>query len=281
MSVFISWSGEHSKDAAALLKEWLENVIQSSDPWMSDEDIAAGSRPLEEIKVSLERSSAGIICITPGNWSKPWINYEAGALANSHKSEYVMPVIFGTDISEIVGPITQFQAVQFSPEGMQKVARSVNRSLGENGVTQATVDRACDKWWPALEAKVNQIDFSGEAPKEQRNTGDMVREILHHVREISNYTGSQRAKEVFANKPAYLDNFSQDEIRQINEEFLIPEEAQSGGIRVLSRGEQLSILRGIQAASQAATAALHPHVLPPQDMSPPPPQDRMPSKKKG
>ena len=44
MKVFISWSGERSKQMAAALKEWLPTAIQYLEPWMSDTDIHAGDR---------------------------------------------------------------------------------------------------------------------------------------------------------------------------------------------------------------------------------------------
>ncbi|MDQ1623498.1 MAG: hypothetical protein QOH19_1916, partial [Actinomycetota bacterium] len=33
MKIFISWSGEESKQIALLLKPWLKKLIQTSEPW--------------------------------------------------------------------------------------------------------------------------------------------------------------------------------------------------------------------------------------------------------
>lgn len=35
MKIFLSWSGEKSKNIAESLKDWLEQVIQTSEPWIS------------------------------------------------------------------------------------------------------------------------------------------------------------------------------------------------------------------------------------------------------
>ncbi|MBE0393338.1 hypothetical protein BJQ96_03202 [Flavobacterium sp. PL0002] len=35
MKIFLSWSGNKSKLIAESLKDWLEQVIQSTEPWIS------------------------------------------------------------------------------------------------------------------------------------------------------------------------------------------------------------------------------------------------------
>jgi hypothetical protein len=71
MNVFISWSGPRSRFLAEALRAWLPRVIQAAKPWMSDEDISAGSRWLAEIQSELSLSSLGIICVTPENQNSP------------------------------------------------------------------------------------------------------------------------------------------------------------------------------------------------------------------
>ena len=94
MKVFISWSGQRSHYIADSLRGWLPRVIQSLRPWMSDEDIAAGSRWLPEIAKELSDARVGVLCITPENQSSPWLLFEAGALSKTLDQTFVCPLLF-------------------------------------------------------------------------------------------------------------------------------------------------------------------------------------------
>jgi len=85
MKVFISWSGRRSNAAANLLKEWLPNVMQAIDPWMSDRDIDRGALWFSQIAETLSDTTNGIVVLTSENINKPWILFEAGALAKGRE----------------------------------------------------------------------------------------------------------------------------------------------------------------------------------------------------
>ncbi len=56
MKVFLGWSGSRSKETAEALGDWLGQVIQAVDPWISS-DILKGARWGEEIAVGLTQLS--------------------------------------------------------------------------------------------------------------------------------------------------------------------------------------------------------------------------------
>jgi len=79
MKIFISWSGKLSKHVGLTLRDWLPNVIQAADPYISSKDISKGVRWFSEISTELESSHFGIICVTRTNMESPWLLFEAGA----------------------------------------------------------------------------------------------------------------------------------------------------------------------------------------------------------
>ena len=87
MKVFLSWSGLRSKAIANALRDWIPDVFQQAEVWMSEHDIEAGARWSNELNNILEESNFGIICLTPENQYAPWITFEAGALSKEKKSE--------------------------------------------------------------------------------------------------------------------------------------------------------------------------------------------------
>src|SRR6266705_3132311 len=112
MSVFISWSGKRSKELALLLRNWLPNVLQGLDVWMSDSDIDAGTRSMTEISEHLKTAKIGIICVTPENQTyAPWLLFEAGAISKTvSDAARVCPYLLNLQANQLVGPLAQFQS---------------------------------------------------------------------------------------------------------------------------------------------------------------------------
>ncbi len=83
MRIFISWSGDLSKNIAEIFRQWIPGVIQAAKPYYSPDDITKGTRWSSEISKELDASKIGIICLTKDNLDSSWIMFEAGALSKN------------------------------------------------------------------------------------------------------------------------------------------------------------------------------------------------------
>jgi TIR domain-containing protein len=183
MKVFISWSGDRSRVIAESLRSWLPMVLQSLKPWMSDTDIAAGSRWKSDVAGELAAAKAGVICLTPENQVSPWLLFEAGALSKTLEDTYVCPLLHELSPSEVTGPIAQFQANQLSREGMERVLATLNRALGANQQPPETIPELLEVWWPKLAQRLKTIPPLDQKRTPRRSANDMLEEILANTRE--------------------------------------------------------------------------------------------------
>src|SRR5262245_36974805 len=108
MKIFLSWAGERSKMAASALSTWIPDVVQNVETWVSNHDIAAGSRWVIELGEKLETINFGILCLTPENLSREWILFEAGCLAKFARDSRVVPYFLGLNHSDVRFPLAQF-----------------------------------------------------------------------------------------------------------------------------------------------------------------------------
>lgn len=183
MKVFLSWSGERSKFIAETLRNWLPNVIQAVEPWMSKEDIKSGGRWSQEIMTHLEVSKFGIICLTPENQNNPWIMFESGALSKTIAQTFVCPLLYKMNPSEIIGPLSQFQANQLTKEGLFLIMNSLNDSLGTQTLKKEKLAEIYSVWWPEFEKKLNACPPYSGKKVQARTSEDLLNEIVNNTRE--------------------------------------------------------------------------------------------------
>lgn len=184
MKVFLSWSGDESRDVAQVFKDWMPAVIQAVRPYFSPADIEKGARWSSEIAKELEQSKVGIICVTESNLTAPWIMFEAGALAKSMEKSRVIPLLLGVEPSDLSGPLTQFQAASFNKEEIRKILITVNSALAEGSLEPGILDSVFEKWWPELEENVLSIFEKSQksTQKKARTERELLEEILEIVR---------------------------------------------------------------------------------------------------
>lgn len=182
MKVFLSWSGSESKQLATIFKEWLPNVLQYVDPYMSAQDIAMGERWGNSIADNLEESVFGLIFVTPSNIKAPWINFEAGALSKTFESR-VIPILYRAEVTLLdQGPLKQFQSAKnLEKNSILSLIQSINISNQEGRLDETRLEKAFEMWWPDLEEAINAIvKEEGNGSTEGEN-GPTDRDLLNVI----------------------------------------------------------------------------------------------------
>ncbi len=184
MNVFISWSGQRSRQVASALNSWLPDIFQDLTTWMSTDDTEAGVRWGTELNQQLQSTNFGIICLTPENLNSRWILFEAGSLAKAISISRVVPYCFQLVPTDVPYPLAQFQAVSADREGATKLLQSIN-ALRNTKMDDARLFRLLKKWWPDLESTLTLIPTSISDEPEQRSERALLEEVLQLVRQQS------------------------------------------------------------------------------------------------
>lgn len=186
MKVFLSWSGERSRLVATLLDEWLRCVLQAIRPWISTKDIDRGSLWFSEIQDQLQDVTTGIICLTQENKEKPWILFEAGALAKGLSNSRVCTLLIDLEPHDIRDPLAQFNHTKPDQGGIYALVNTLNNRLGDNRLDPAILTKVLDTYWEQFQQRFDKIIADNpvtEKPK-KREDRDLLSEILEHTRTL-------------------------------------------------------------------------------------------------
>jgi hypothetical protein len=200
-TVFISWSGEISREIAEELRNWIPSVLQFAKPYFTPNDIEKGSKWGAEISKKLSEANVGIVCLTKENYQKPWILFEAGALSKDLEHSKVCSILFGMENTDVTGPLTTFQTTEFRQEDFRKMMKSINESGGESKLSDETFDRVFSMWWPELEQKVTQI-LEMDRDREQEVRTD--RELLEEILLLSRSSNKAKSSELDISVPEHI-----------------------------------------------------------------------------
>lgn len=188
MKVFLSWSGERSKQVANLLSDWLSCVIQASRPWVSTRDLDRGTLWFGEINDQLKDTSVGVICLTQENKNRPWILFEAGALAKGLTTSRVCTLLIDLETKDIEDPLAQFNHTFPNRDSVLGLVRTLNSALGTQGLDTKILEQIFDTYWEQFEEKFKDILKRTESaePAKPRPKEDVLGEILENTRALSN-----------------------------------------------------------------------------------------------
>jgi len=186
MKVFLSWSGESSKQIAEAFEGFIR-LIQAVKPFCSP-DIPKGSNWLQRIRDELQNTSCGMIFLTKDNLDSPWILFEAGALAKQVSESKVCPLLFGLRPTEVTPPLSAFQLTEFTDADMKSlffgIAKDV-RAANEVCPEDRELDPLFSAFWPTTRKKIEEILAGGSAKPKTRTTDEKLDEVLLIARQMS------------------------------------------------------------------------------------------------
>ena len=184
MKVFLSWSGNRSREVANLLNDWLCCVIQATKPWISSRDLDRGSLWFGEINDQLKDTTVGIICLTQENKSRPWILFEAGALAKGLSTSRVCTFLIDLDPKDIEDPLAQFNHTFPIKESMLSLVKTLNNTLSSSALDLRVLEQVFETYWPQFEEKFSAVLKNTDAavPAKPRPKEDVLGEILENTR---------------------------------------------------------------------------------------------------
>ena len=186
MKVMICWSGARSKGVATALRDWLPDVLEGLDPWMSEHDLAAGSVWGQALNDRLEEPKFGILCLTREALHADWLLFEAGALAKGMTTAKVVPYLIDLQEGQVENPLAQFQNVSADEAGTLKLLQSINKArAAEGGLTDERLQKRAELYWPSLESELKKLPEASAAAPPPREVPEMLAEILQIVRGLA------------------------------------------------------------------------------------------------
>lgn len=237
MQVFVSWSGDLSRKVAELLSTWIQDTLQGVKAWISSEDIDKGTLWFSEITNTLSETNFGIICLTSDNLNNPWILFEAGALSKGLSKNKVCPFLINLNISHLVPPLSQLNAVLPSKGDLLKLLKSINNEQSNAKLSEERLEKTFERWWGAFDTDFKKLltEFKPIKKPQQKTTDEMLEEILESTRSIQRSVQSPIPEEVLkayyereinrkgksfkdlVNEEKLKLNFTEDEVKRITE----------------------------------------------------------------
>jgi hypothetical protein len=189
MDIFLSWSGERSKAAAEILKKWIPTVLRGIKPWQSRLDIKKGSDWHEDLRVQLEKTKAGIVCVTASSLESPWLLFESGALSKSVSKTLLCPLLLDGETLQLEGPLASFQATKATRDEILSLLLTLNGALrGKARISEAKLQKVFSTKWPKLEAELKALPKEapirrGRGAKQREAHREKLRPVIKKVLE--------------------------------------------------------------------------------------------------
>lgn len=151
---------------------------------ISTGDIDRGALWFSEIHDQLQDTSVGVVCLTQENKHRPWILFEAGALAKGLSSNRVCTFLIDLKPSDLEDPLSQFNHTLPERDSIWELVRTLNNCLEKSSLDERVLTQVFDTYWPQFESRFAGILTStpDSVNAEPRKPESMLEEILENTR---------------------------------------------------------------------------------------------------
>jgi hypothetical protein len=147
-----------AQEVAAEMKRFLNFTLPNVLVWFSAQDISAGARWSLQITSELTAADFGVILITRESLTSEWLTFEAGTLAKSVDESKLCPYLIDIDMTELRGPLAQFQAKLSDARGTRDLLESVNRLNLDEALSETQLSGYFDAFWPPFDQRLRGIN---------------------------------------------------------------------------------------------------------------------------
>ncbi|MCR9270241.1 MAG: toll/interleukin-1 receptor domain-containing protein [Hyphomonadaceae bacterium] len=181
MSVFISWSGEKSREVARAFHVLLRFSLSTERVNLSEEFIRQGKVWFDELTKAIADSTFCVVIATPDSFKSPWVQFEAGAIWRTSQENSVSALLVHLNVDDIrETPLSSFQNTQCDANNVLSLVKKIKQALSID-VGDDVIERNFVGAWREFEQIVTKIDF-GEAGEsvssEPRDASDLIEEKL-------------------------------------------------------------------------------------------------------
>ena len=167
----------------------------------------------------MKDTSVGIVCITQENKGRPWILFEAGALAKGLSSNRVCTFLIDLNSTDLENPLAQFNHTLPNKDSVLSLVRTINTSQVVGVLDERILEKVFNTYWNQFEENFNEalIKYPVQSKIEKRTGENILTEILESTRFLN-----QRLRKIEAvqDKIANANSFGQDNKSLLREKVL-------------------------------------------------------------
>ncbi len=197
--VFVSWSGDWSKEIADFLIKWIPNILDVNF-FFSPQDMALGKVWAKDLSQRLGTSKFGILVITPENVNSPWVIFEAGALMKNFDSGRAIPYLVSFDGKDLeTGPLAMLQATKADKEGTMQLINAIRIYL-DNAGKDDSIKWRFDRGWEEFSKKIDEINSKfrkKEEPTTSQGSICVFQNQLETNQHLYNYINQENYKNIY------------------------------------------------------------------------------------